>query len=167
MFAVQVDRVVEAWRKLLERVSAPARLVKRAEEERSREREKEEEMRRKVQEEKKPVCSECDEGSIYSNNRDQHHHVILASTVSSEPGKALEKTSSGKKQISVDQPGAWVGPSTSEVETTPVTTTEVDLFRQAIENCVYKCIHQNQRYKLSTAIIIIIFFMVIVLMITR
>ena len=31
----QVDRVVEAWRKLLEGVAAPARLVKRAEEERN------------------------------------------------------------------------------------------------------------------------------------
>ena len=130
MFAVQVDRVVEAWRKLLEGVAAPARLVKRAEEERRKEREEEEEeeMKRKTQE-KKSVCSECEEEQ--SNNRDQHHDVVLASTVGPSLGKMVG-TGSNKQESGGHRAGEVLLPSSSseatrhEVGTTTPTTTEVN-----------------------------------------
>ena len=131
----QVDQVVEAWRQLLEGVSAPARLVKRAEEERRFERKREEEeeiKKRKVQEEKKPICSECDKEQ--SNNRDQHHDVTLASAVNPHLGEMFDtrKINSGeeKQESGVDQAGVVLltpssEPSGQEVGTTQ-TTTEVN-----------------------------------------
>ena len=114
----QVDQVVEAWRKLLEGVAAPARLVKRAEDERRVERQKEEEeeeMKRKVQEENKSVCSECVKEQ--SNNRDPHHVVILASTVSPDLGEMVENT--GNKQE-----GGLLLPTSSEATLQEVGTTQ-------------------------------------------
>ena len=111
----QVDQVVEAWRKLLEGVAAPARLVKRAEDERRVEREKEEEMKRKVQEENKSVCSECVKEQ--SNNRDPHHVVILASTVSPDLGEMVDNT--GNKQE-----GSLLPPTSSEATLQEVGTTQ-------------------------------------------
>ena len=105
--------MVEAWRKLLEGVAAPARLVKRAEDERRVEREKEEdeeEMKRKVQEENKSVCSECVKEQ--SNNR-----VILASTVSPDLGEMVENT--GNKQE-----GGLLLPTSSEATLLEVGTTQ-------------------------------------------
>ena len=119
----------------MEGVAAPARLVKRAEEERRFEREREEEeeiKKRKVQEEKKPICSECDKEQ--SNNRDQHNDVTLASAVNPHLGEMVDtrKINSGeeKQESGVDQAGVVLltpssEPTGQEVGTTQ-TTTEVN-----------------------------------------
>ena len=121
----------------MEGVAAPAKLVKRAEEERRVERVKEEEeemKKRKVQEEKKPICSECDKEQ--SNKR--YNDVTPASTASPHLGKmeGRRETETGKKKL---EGGGVLPPSPSselatrsdlatrqEVGTTQ-TTTEVNL----------------------------------------
>ena len=110
----QVDQVVEAWRQLLEGVSAPARLVKRAEEERREEREKkekEEEIKRRAQEERKPFCSEC--------LKEQNNNVIVTSTAAPELTETLVKQ--GRKMSSVDVSG----PTTEQQLATASLITEV------------------------------------------
>ena len=127
----QVDQVVEAWRQLLEGVSAPARLVKRAEEERREEREKkekEEEIKRRAQEERKPFCSEC--------LREQNSNVIVASTAG---GPELTETlvKQGRKVSPVDVSG----PTTEQqlAKTSPIT--EVSrLDRQEKQSFSEKCL---------------------------
>ena len=115
----------------MEGVAAPAKLVKRAEEERRVERVKEEEeemKKRKAQEEKKPICSEC---SKEQNNK-RYDDVTLASTVSPhlEKVEGRRETGTGKKK---QKSGDVVLPSPSselatrqEVGTTQ-TTREVNL----------------------------------------
>ena len=113
----------------MEGVAAPAKLVKRAEEERRVERAKEEEekmKKRKAQEEKKPICSEC---SKEQNNK-RYDDVTLASTVSPHLGKMEGRRETGKKK---QEGGGVLPPSPSselatrqEVGTTQ-TTTEVNL----------------------------------------
>ena len=123
--------MVEAWRKLLEGVAAPARLVKRVEEERRFEREKEEEeeiAKRKAQEEKKPICSECSKDQS-KKNRDRHHDVTLASTLSPHLGEMVGKSKKKKEQ---ETGGVEVPPASSEATWqeevgTTQTTTEVNL----------------------------------------
>ena len=107
----QVDQVVEAWRQLLEGVSAPARLVKRAEEERRKEREKKEEIKRRAQEERKPFCSEC--------LKEQNNNVIVTSTAAPELTETLVKQ--GRKMSSVDVSG----PATEQQLATASLITEV------------------------------------------
>ena len=123
--------MVEAWRKLLDGVAAPAKLVKRAEEERRVERVKEEEeemKKRKVQEEKKPICSECSKEQ--SNKR--YNDVTLESTVSPHLGKmeGSRETETGKKKL--ESGGVLLPSPSSELATrqevgTTQTTTEVNL----------------------------------------
>ena len=126
----QVDQVVEAWRQLLEGVSAPARLVKRAEEERREEREKkekEEEMtKRRAQEERKPFCSEC--------LKEQNNNVLVTSTAG---GPELTETlvKQGRKMSPVDVSG----PTTEQQLTSPIT--EVSrLDRQEKQSFSEKCL---------------------------
>ena len=110
----QVDQVVEAWRQLLEGVSAPARLVKRAEEERREEREKkekEEEIKRRAQEERRPFCSEC--------LKEQNNNVIVTSTAAPELTETLVKQ--GRKMSPVDVSG----PTTEQQLATTSLITEV------------------------------------------
>ena len=117
----QVDQVVEAWRQLLEGVSAPARLVKRAEEERREEREKkekEEEMtKRRAQEERKPFCSEC--------LKEQNNNVIVTSTTAGGP----ELTETLVKQGRNMSPDDESGPTTEQqlAKTPPITEVRVAL----------------------------------------
>ena len=126
----QVDQVVEAWRQLLEGVSAPARLVKRAEEERREEREKkekEEMIKRRAQEERKPFCSEC--------LREQNNNVIVTSTGGPELTDPLVKQ--GRKVSPVDVSG----PTTEQqlANTSPIT--EVSrLDRQEKQSFSEKCL---------------------------
>ena len=127
----QVDQVVEAWRQLLEGVSAPSRLVKRAEEERREEREKkekEEEIKRRAQEERKPFCSEC--------LREQNNNVLVTSTAG---GPELTETlvKQGRKVSPVDVSG----PTTEQqlAKTSPIT--EVSrLDRQEKQSFSEKCL---------------------------
>lgn len=126
----QVDQVVEAWRQLLEGVSAPARLVKRAEEERREEREKkekEEEIKRRAQEERKPFCSEC--------LKEQNDNVLVTSTAGPKLTETLVKQ--GRKVSPVDVSG----PTTEQqlANTSPIT--EVSrLDRQEKQSFSEKCL---------------------------
>ena len=126
----QVDQVVEAWRQLLEGVSAPARLVKRAEEERREEREKkekEEEIKRRAQEERKPFCSEC--------LKEQNDNVLVTSTAGPKLTETLVKQ--GRKVSPVDVSG----PTTEQqlANTSPIT--EVSrLDRQEKQSLREKCL---------------------------
>ena len=86
-------------------------------------------MKRKTQEEKKSVCSECEEEQ--SNNRDQHHDVVLASTIGPALGKIVG-TGNNKQESEGHRAGGVLLPSSSseatrhEVGTTTPTTTEVN-----------------------------------------
>ena len=127
----QVDQVVEAWRQLLEGVSAPARLVKRAEEERREEREKkekEEEMvKRRAQEERKPFCSEC--------LKEQNNNVLVTSTAAGGPELTETLVKQGRKMSPVDVSG----PTTEQQLTSPIT--EVSrLDRQEKQSFSEKCL---------------------------